>query len=154
MIKRISWMMNDAEIKGVSRRKRRNELENETEYAVFQVVHSDNFGTFSLIKSKRKEKKITLMCFKEHIFENVMEGETYSLSGFISFGYGNTFLVVDDAKDFTGRRITQRISCERCGNPVNEGELWEIEIEEDGEARKMRCCEDCCEDVAVPFILS
>lgn len=153
MVKKISWTMQDAEIKWVSRRKRKDEMGNETEYAVFQVVHNDSFGTFSLIKVKGKPKNITLMCFKEHIFENVVEGETYSLSGFISFGYGNTFLVIDEAKDITGRRVTKRGFCDRCGESFPDEDLWDINLGLDGEERRVRYCEACCEDIAVDFLL-
>ena len=65
------------------------------EYAVFSVTFNDIFdgGTLTYVNHKA-EKKITLMCFKEELYKRVVIGECFSFKGFVSFGYGNTFLVV------------------------------------------------------------
>jgi len=71
--------------------------DNEVDYAVFKCEFPDKFDAIALRKNdKHKVKIISLICFIPSLFSEIEENETYIFTGFISFGYGSTFLVVED----------------------------------------------------------
>lgn len=65
-------------------------------YAVLRIEPKDTFNTFALKnKAKAKKKQITLLCFIPSLYEELKIEERLKFEGFVSFGYGNTFLVVE-----------------------------------------------------------
>jgi hypothetical protein len=87
-------------IEEIQKRNRINKDGLPAEYAVFSVFHFDRFDECSLLKrahvSKSPGKKITIMCFLPGLYNQVERGKTYMFKGFVSFGYGNTFLVTEE----------------------------------------------------------
>lgn len=98
---RISWKVRNVWIESLDRRVRKNAwTKNMEEYAVIHVAFEDCFDEKKLMENfKKKHKSITLMCFLPNIYERLVVGDRFSFEGFISLGYGNTFLVVLSARD-------------------------------------------------------
>lgn len=103
-MKDIPWGPKKAWVQDISLRSRKNQWTKNIEpYAVITITHEDTFDETQLIQSTKKtHKKITLMCFQEILYKRLVVGDRFSFSGFISFGYGNTFLVVTKIKDDLG----------------------------------------------------
>ena len=81
------------------------------EYAVISITFNDIFDGDTLTYVNRKaEKKITLMCFREELYKRVVIGDCFSFKGFVSFGYGNTFLVVKRIYDQLGFPVNEEQS--------------------------------------------
>lgn len=100
----IKWTLKKAQIDAIDIRKKKNPYTgNEEFYAVIKVILIDKFDTFKMAHTSHvRHKGITLMCFREPIFKCLVESEMFSFSGFVSFGYGNTYLVVRKAFDELG----------------------------------------------------
>ena len=98
----FKWRNKKCRIKSINYRTRITDSGEEQPYLSMKVESMDDFDsvTFSKIKAKRKRKDINVMCFRSNLFESFSEGEIYDLSGFISFGYGNTYLVIKTVKAF------------------------------------------------------
>ena len=76
------------------------------EYAVLSVGKGrDNVEPISFRSEKNKRKFITLMCFDERLFKTLVCNEVYSFTGSVSFGFGNTYLVVEEAFNQIGEKI-------------------------------------------------
>lgn len=82
-------------------RARKDKEGNMTEYAVLSGFHFDRFSEFTLREKLHGKpvpgKKITFMCFYRPLWDIIEPNHEYMLTGFVSFGYGNTFLVVEEA---------------------------------------------------------
>lgn len=82
-------------------RARKDRDGNMSEYAVLSGYHFDRFSEFSLREKLNGKpvpgKKITFMCFYRPLWQIIELNHQYMLKGFVSFGYGNTFLVVEEA---------------------------------------------------------
>ena len=80
------------------------------EYAVLSVFYFDRFDGMSLRRLLGKKppagKKITLMIFNPPLYKLLSVGSSYMFRGFVSFGYGNTFLVCEEAITSHGEVIS------------------------------------------------
>lgn len=75
-------------------------------YAVLSVSIRDNLDVIkNTFVDKVKKKFITLMVFDEFLCVTLAENCKYSFTGFVSFGYGNTYLVVEKAYNEWGEII-------------------------------------------------
>jgi len=100
---KITWKGRKGELKAVSVREAHSTKDGK-EYAVLTVV-----------ASRRGGKNITMMCFIPAIYNVLSLNDTYSYSGFVSFGYGNTFLVVEEVRDFLGYDVLSENSICQAG---------------------------------------
>ena len=103
-MKEIKWNVKRVWITDLSCRTRKNQwTKNMEEYAVVSIEFKDMFDEATLALTQRlSHKKITLMVFREEIYKRLIVGDRFSFGGFLSFGYGNTFLVVKKAFDDLG----------------------------------------------------
>lgn len=102
--KKVKWSLHCVCIKHKDIRQKPN-LRNgiDDKYAVLSVgvddYYSDKKAQFV---RNSKSKNVTLMLFDERLFSTVAEGWVRSFAGFVSFGYGNTFLVIEKVFDAAG----------------------------------------------------
>ena len=103
-MKEIKWNVKRVWLAEMSKRTRKNQwTKNIDEYAVVAIRFFDDYDGNTLAPEvEKRHKKITLMVFKEEIYKRLIVGDRFSFGGFISFGYGNTFLVVKKAFDDLG----------------------------------------------------
>ena len=72
----------------------------DSQYAVISIEFPDRFDAISLRKNpKHKKKHISMLCFTPHAFPSIIPENEYIFKGFVSFGYGSTFLVIEDFYD-------------------------------------------------------
>lgn len=108
-------------------RKRRGSDGEESEYAVLKIGSFDLLDNF-LLNPRLSKKAITLMCFEEGIYYHLEPEKRYSFKGFISFGYGNTYLCIKDAKDSLGQDVGKE-QVERQAIDAGKQQFAEGEIE-------------------------
>jgi len=71
-----------------------------TKYAIISIDYPDRFDAIALKKNPtHKSKHISLICFLQNMYEMLEADKEYLFSGFVSFGYGSTFLVLEDFID-------------------------------------------------------
>jgi len=76
------------------------------EYAVLTVGSGrEKIVDITCRQTKHKRNFVTLMCFNERLFKTLVCNEVYSLTGCVSFGFGNTYLVVEEAFNQLGEKI-------------------------------------------------
>jgi hypothetical protein len=94
---KINFRTTEGHIKDVQIRQK----EDGTQYAVLRISAKDDFDGFRLRKSQKTPatKDITLLCFIPAMFESFQVVTRAIFKGFVSFGYGNTFLVLEDYID-------------------------------------------------------
>lgn len=78
----------------------------ESEYAVLKVGTLDLLDEFQSTGSASR-KVITLMCFEPSIYFKLQDGDWYRMKGFVSFGYGNTYLCITEAFDSLYRDVEE-----------------------------------------------
>jgi hypothetical protein len=96
---RVSWKVPCICVLSVSKRERINLLGVKEEYAVIGIGTISDFDDLTLesFPRNRKVKVLSLMCFIPSIYNNVHEGQMYVFKGKVGFGYGNTYLTVEEA---------------------------------------------------------
>jgi len=108
---KINWSLKKAEILNISIRKRCKFLRHNDDEG------SDFYAVVSLRNRHRGVmKQITLMCFKNELWMELDRRTGYpedapfifSFCGFVSFGYGNTFLNIEEIYDVLGLPIIQK----------------------------------------------
>lgn len=74
------------------------------EYCVIHVVNVNELEEIEEeIKRKRKRRKfLCLMCFLPRIYEKIELKRIYSFCGFLSFGFGSTYLCATKCRDALG----------------------------------------------------
>lgn len=105
----IKWYTSLMEIKDISKRERIAKDDEIVEYAVVKIVTVDSFDTFRPWQHIRrlKRKEVTLMCFSKRIYDNLKIGAYYRFDGTLSFGWGNTYLVIKEAADVRAIEFTE-----------------------------------------------
>lgn len=108
-MKKIKWTAKKVVIQSIQIRSRTNDWTKKIEdYAVIGIHLQDSFDSQRFRPGvKPVQKKLTLMCFLEDIWKRLVEGKKFSFRGFVSFGYGNTFLVVEDAFSSLGINVLE-----------------------------------------------
>ena len=110
---KIKWQMDKVHVIDCTLRMKRTISDDFPQmYAVIKVSFSDSWDTYSFtrIHKRYKTKYLTLMCFEESLFQEIMGiikrcfeqdgfAPTMSFEGFVSFGYGNTYLVIEEMRE-------------------------------------------------------
>jgi hypothetical protein len=99
VMRKVKWSIQNILISEISIRTHVNPWTgNEEDYAVIFCKPKD-------VEIERKQrgsviaKTISFLLFKEEIFRRTVEGDWFSFTGEVRFGYGNTYLVATRAYD-------------------------------------------------------
>jgi hypothetical protein len=102
----LKWKAKKVFITGKDIRKRMDVEEGQgaEEYCVFKVGFEDPFDEMKLARNMnvRFKKTFTVLCFVKYLYSLIKVGDKLTLSGFLSFSYGSTFLCLEIAYDELG----------------------------------------------------
>lgn len=105
-MKRIEWKVKNVEVLSKSVRVKKDiDTGGPVEYCVLGIKLS-RYGS----KNDRKVKPPAIMCFENDLYKRIEEEEVYSFEGFVSFGMGNTFFVVQKVKDELDNAVNDKKS--------------------------------------------
>lgn len=96
---RVKWNIRNVCVLSIDKRFRENRLKQQEEYAVIGVGTITDFDEISdeTHRGYRKVKPLILMCFSPSTYNLISEGNVYSFSGKVGFGYGNTYFTIEKA---------------------------------------------------------